>query len=106
VRQAGITACSGGIIGLGENRGVRHSHAAPTASSTRIRKRAINLGPGEGTLLGDARPKIRSNWWTIATARILMLRSFVRSAPDGCRHRQAQAPAFSPAPFLSPAIAC
>jgi biotin synthase len=81
VRQAGITVCSGGIIGLGEDRAVRyrllrqlstldpHPESVPVNMLVRV----------EGTPLGDAAPidsleLVRM----IATARVLMPQSMVR----------------------------
>jgi biotin synthase len=81
VREAGITVCCGGIIGLGEDRRVRygllrqlstldpHPESVPVNMLARI----------EGTPLEDVPPEdplelVR----TIATARILMPRSIVR----------------------------
>jgi biotin synthase len=81
VRRAGITVCSGGIIGMGEDRGDRcrmlrqlatlnpHPESVPINLLVRV----------EGTPLADERPEdplelVR----TIATARILMPMSFVR----------------------------
>ncbi len=81
VRQAGITICSGGIIGLGENRKQRYgllrelSSLNPHPESVPVNM----LVPVEGTPLGD-RPTedplelVRM----IATARILMPKSMVR----------------------------
>jgi biotin synthase len=83
VRQAGITVCCGGIIGMGEDRQVRyrllqqlaaldpHPESVPINMLVRV----------QGTPLADMAPEdplemIR----TIATARILMPRSFVRLA--------------------------
>jgi biotin synthase len=81
VRQAGITVCCGGIIGLGEDRRVRygllkelssldpHPESVPVNMLVRV----------DGTPLADVAPEdpielVR----TIATARILMPKSFVR----------------------------
>jgi biotin synthase len=81
VRRAGVTVCSGGIIGMGEDRRVRigllrqlssldpHPESVPINLLVRV----------EGTPLADLPPEdplelVR----TIATARILMPRSFVR----------------------------
>jgi len=81
VRQAGITVCSGGIIGLGEDRQVRygllkqlssldpHPESVPVNMLVRV----------DGTPLSNVAPEdplelVR----TIATARILMPRSYVR----------------------------
>jgi biotin synthase len=81
VRQAGITVCCGGIIGMGEDRPVRyrllqqlaaldpHPESVPVNLLVRV----------DGTPLSDVAPEdplemVRS----IATARILMPASFVR----------------------------
>ncbi len=81
VRRAGITVCCGGIIGMGEDRGVRyrllqqlaalepHPESVPVNLLVRV----------DGTPLADLPPEdplelVR----TIATARILMPASFVR----------------------------
>jgi biotin synthase len=81
VRQAGITVCCGGIIGMGEDREVRcrllqqlaaldpHPESVPVNLLVRV----------DGTPLADRAPEdplelVR----TIATARILMPASFVR----------------------------
>jgi biotin synthase len=70
VRQAGITLCCGGIIGLGEDRTVRYG----------LLRQLSTLNPHpESTPLAHAAPEdplelVR----TIATARILMPTSFVR----------------------------
>jgi biotin synthase len=81
VRRAGVTVCCGGIIGMGEDRGVRyrllqqlaaldpHPESVPVNLLVRV----------EGTPLADVPPVdplelVR----TIATARILMPASFVR----------------------------
>jgi biotin synthase len=81
VRRAGITVCCGGIIGMGEDRGVRcrllqqlasldpHPESVPVNLLVRV----------EGTPLADRPPEdplelVR----TIATARILMPASYVR----------------------------
>jgi biotin synthase len=81
VREAGITVCCGGIIGLGEDRRVRygllrqlssldpHPESVPVNMLVRV----------DGTPLEDVAPEdplelVR----TIATARILMPKSFVR----------------------------
>lgn len=98
VRQAGIKICCGGIIGLGEGRadriGLLHSlvQQNPHPESVPINR----LVPIEGTPLAchktiDTIELIR----TIATARILMPRSFVRlSAGRGALSDEAQALAF------------
>ena len=81
VRQAGITVCSGGIIGMGEDRGVRYRMLRQLASlNPHPESVPINLLVRvEGTPLGDAGAEdplemVR----TIATARIVMPASFVR----------------------------
>jgi len=81
VRQAGITVCSGGIIGMGEDRGVRYRMLRQLASlDPHPESVPINmLVRVEGTPLGDAGAEdplemVR----TIAAARILMPASFVR----------------------------
>jgi biotin synthase len=81
VRRAGITVCSGGIIGMGESRADRFEllrHLAtldPHPESVPINL----LVPVEGTPLGDRPPEdplelVR----VVATARVLMPRAFVR----------------------------
>ena len=83
VRQAGITVCCGGIIGMGEDRQVRYrllqqlSALDPHPESVPINM----LVRVDGTPLADMAPEdplemIR----TIATARILMPKSLVRLA--------------------------
>ncbi len=81
VRRSGVTVCCGGIIGMGEDRGVRyrmlqqlaglepHPESVPVNMLVRV----------EGTPLADMKPEdpfelVR----TIATARILMPASIVR----------------------------
>jgi biotin synthase len=83
VRQAGITVCSGGIIGMGEDRHVRYRLLQQLASlDPHPESVPINmLVRVEGTPLAEMAPAdplemIR----TIATARILMPRSIVRLA--------------------------
>jgi len=83
VRQAGITVCCGGIIGMGEDRQVRYRLLQQLASlDPHPESVPINmLVRVQGTPLADMAPEdplemIR----TIATARILMPRSFVRLA--------------------------
>jgi biotin synthase len=83
VRQAGITVCCGGIIGMGEDRQVRYRLLQQLASlDPHPESVPINmLVRVQGTPLADIAPEdplemIR----TIATARILMPRSFVRLA--------------------------
>jgi biotin synthase len=83
VRQAGITVCCGGIIGMGEDRPVRYRMLQQLASlDPHPESVPINmLVRVDGTPLADRTPEdplemIR----TIATARILMPKSFVRLA--------------------------
>ena len=81
VRRAGVTVCSGGIIGMGEDRGVRYrmlrqlATLDPHPESVPINL-LVRVG---GTPLADVPPEdplelVR----TIATARLLMPVSFVR----------------------------
>jgi biotin synthase len=81
VRQAGVTVCSGGIIGMGEDRSVRYRMLRQLASlNPHPESVPINmLVRVEGTPLADLPDEdplelVR----TIATARILMPTSFVR----------------------------
>src|SRR6185436_3954677 len=81
VRQAGITVCSGGIIGMGEDRPVRYGLLRQLAAlDPHPESVPINLLVRvEGTPLADRPPEdpielVR----TIATARILMPLSMVR----------------------------
>jgi len=81
VRQAGITVCCGGIIGMGEDRGVRYRLLQQLASlDPHPESVPVNLLVRvDGTPLADRAPEdplelVR----TIATARILMPASFVR----------------------------
>jgi biotin synthase len=83
VRQAGITVCCGGIIGMGEDRQVRYRMLQQLASlDPHPESVPINmLVRVQGTPLSEMTPEdplemIR----TIATTRILMPRSFVRLA--------------------------
>jgi biotin synthase len=83
VRRAGITVCCGGIIGMGEDRPVRYRLLQQLASlDPHPESVPINmLVHVDGTPLADMRAEdplemIR----TIATARILMPKSFVRLA--------------------------
>lgn len=81
VRKAGMTVCTGGIIGMGESKEdrikflKRLSNFDPHPESVPINA----LVPVEGTPLGD-RPKVDSLEMVrmIATARILMPKSMVR----------------------------
>ena len=81
VRKAGITVCSGGIIGLGESRGDRYRLLQQLATlNPHPESVPINLLVAvEGTPLGD-RPAEDSFELvrTIATARLLMPGSYVR----------------------------
>ncbi len=81
VRKSGVTVCSGGIIGMGEDRGVRHRMLHQLASlDPHPESVPINLLVRvEGTPLAGLAPEdplelVR----TIATARILMPASVVR----------------------------
>ncbi len=81
VRQSGVTVCSGGINGMGEDCGVRHRLLHQLAKlDPHPESVPINLLVRvEGTPLADLAPEdplelVR----TIATARILMPASFVR----------------------------
>jgi biotin synthase len=81
VRLAGITVCCGGIIGMGEDRGVRYRLLQQLAAlDPHPESVPINLLVRvDGTPLAEMRPEdplemVR----TIATARILMPASFVR----------------------------
>jgi biotin synthase len=81
VRRAGITVCSGGIIGMGEDRRARYGMLRQL-SSLRPHPESVPVNllvRVNGTPLGDRPPEdpfelVR----TIATARILMPASFVR----------------------------
>jgi biotin synthase len=81
VRKAGITVCCGGIIGMGEDRAVRYGLLRQLASlDPHPESVPVNLLVRvDGTPLAELAPEdplelVR----TIATARILMPRSFVR----------------------------
>ena len=81
VRRAGVTVCSGGIIGMGENRAARYGLLRELANlDPHPESVPINLlVPVEGTPLGRRPPEdpielVRM----IATARILMPQSMVR----------------------------
>ncbi len=81
VRKAGVTVCSGGIIGMGEDRPVRYRMLQTLASlDPHPESVPVNLLVRvAGTPLADAKPEdpfelVR----TIATARILMPASTVR----------------------------
>jgi biotin synthase len=81
VRQAGVTVCCGGIIGMGEDRRVRYG-LLRQLSSLRPHPESVPVNllvRVEGTPLGDTKPEdpfelVR----TIATARVLMPASIVR----------------------------
>jgi biotin synthase len=81
VRDAGITVCCGGIVGMGETEGDRIAllHTLATLPEPPESVPINALVAVEGTPLGD-RPRVEV--WdmvrTIATARILMPRSMVR----------------------------
>jgi biotin synthase len=81
VRRSGVTVCSGGIIGMGEDRRVRYRLLQQLASlDPHPESVPVNLLVSvEGTPLADRAPEdpfelVR----TIATARILMPASIVR----------------------------
>jgi biotin synthase len=98
VRKAGIQVCCGGIIGLGESKGDRirllqilatqdpHPESVPINKLVRV----------EGTPLAHQEEIDTIDWVrTIATARILMPRSFIRlSAGRTSLSEEAQALAF------------
>ncbi|WP_326518567.1 biotin synthase BioB [Acinetobacter sp. CAAS 2-6] len=81
VRQAGLKVCSGGIVGLGENRqdriGLLHELATLPIHPESV---PINmLVPIEGTPLADVEKLDVTEWIrTIAVARILMPQSYIR----------------------------
>jgi len=98
VRAAGINVCSGGIVGMGEARGDRAGMLLTLATlDPHPESVPINmLVPIEGTPLGDSPPLdpfelVR----TIAVARILMPRAYVRlSAGRRALNDEAQALCF------------
>ena len=98
VRDAGINVCSGGIVGMGEARGDRAGMLLTLATlDPHPESVPINmLVPIEGTPLGDSPPLdpfelVR----TIAVARILMPRAYVRlSAGRRALNDEAQALCF------------
>jgi len=98
VRNAGINVCSGGIVGMGEARGDRAGMLLTLATlDPHPESVPINmLVPIEGTPLGDSPPLdpfelVR----TIAVARILMPRAYVRlSAGRRALNDEAQALCF------------
>lgn len=81
VRQAGMKVCSGGIVGLGENRsdriGLLHELATLPIHPESV---PINmLIPQEGTPLADVEKLDLTEWIrTIAVARITMPHSYIR----------------------------
>ncbi len=81
VRQAGLKVCSGGIVGLGENRqdriGLLHELATLPIHPESV---PINmLVPIEGTPLAEVEKLDVTEWIrTIAVARILMPQSYIR----------------------------
>jgi len=98
VRRAGVTVCSGGIIGMGESKEARWGLLRELSSlDPHPESVPINLLVAvAGTPLGDRPPEdpielVR----TIATARLLMPRSFVRlSAGRASLSPEAQALCF------------
>ncbi|KAK9367038.1 hypothetical protein V1509DRAFT_628084 [Lipomyces kononenkoae] len=83
VSQAGISVCSGGILGLGENK-EDHVGLIYTLSTLPNHPESVpinTLVPIPGTPLGDNKPiEFKSVLRTIATARIVMPKSIVRLA--------------------------
>ena len=81
VRNAGMKVCSGGIVGLGEDRkdriGLLHELATLSVHPESV---PINmLVPIEGTPLADVEKLDVTEWIrTIAVARIIMPRSYIR----------------------------
>ena len=81
VRNAGMKVCSGGIVGLGENRndriGLLHELATLAVQPESV---PINmLVPIEGTPLADVEKLDVTEWIrTIAVARIIMPKSYIR----------------------------
>ncbi len=98
VRQAGLTICSGGIIGMGESASDRCAMLAELAQlDPQPESVPINLLiPIEGTPLEDQAPLDPLEWVrTVAVARILMPRSRVRLSAGRCTlSREAQVLAF------------
>lgn len=81
VREAGISVCSGGIIGLGEGHTDRVSllHTLATLPAHPESVPVNALVANEGTPLADMPPVPASELWRmVATARLLMPRSMVR----------------------------
>ncbi|KAK9322237.1 hypothetical protein V1517DRAFT_353170 [Lipomyces orientalis] len=83
VSQAGISVCSGGILGLGEKK-EDHIGLIYTLSTLPNHPESVpinTLVPIPGTPLGDNKPiEFKSVLRTIATARIVMPKSIVRLA--------------------------
>lgn len=83
VRDAGVSVCSGGILGLGEDDGDRVGllHTVSTLPSHPESFPVNALVPIKGTPLGDREPVDFTNVLrTVATARILMPETIVRIA--------------------------
>ncbi|KAK9475792.1 hypothetical protein V1514DRAFT_339014 [Lipomyces japonicus] len=83
VNQAGISVCSGGILGLGESKAdhVGLVHTLATLPSHPESVPINTLVPIPGTPLGDNKPiEYKSVLRTIATARIVMPHTIVRIA--------------------------
>lgn len=83
VRAAGIKVCSGGIVGLGESRDDRIAMLVELATLPQHPQSVpINLlVPIEGTPLGQTQRLDILEWIrTIATARIIMPKSYIRLA--------------------------
>ncbi|KAK9236658.1 hypothetical protein V1525DRAFT_406464 [Lipomyces kononenkoae] len=83
VSQAGISVCSGGILGLGENK-EDHVGLIYTLATLPQHPESVpinTLVPIPGTPLGENKPiEFKSVLRTIATARIVMPKSIVRLA--------------------------
>lgn len=83
VRDAGISVCSGGILGLGESSSDRIGllHTAATLPSHPESFPVNALVPIKGTPLGDRAPiSFTSMLRTIATARVIMPATIIRIA--------------------------
>ena len=81
VRSAGMKVCSGGIVGLGENRNDRIGLLQELATlPTHPESVPINmLVPIDGTPLADVEKLDVTEWIrTIAVARIIMPKSYIR----------------------------
>jgi biotin synthase len=93
VRDAGISVCCGGIVGLGETEDDRISllHTLATLPEPPESVPINALVPVEGTPLEDQPPvQIWEMVRTIATARILMPRSMVRLSAGRVRMSEAE----------------